>query len=155
MPRKRQRTLPRASYESPLTKWSVIPSRAVSDARINTRKPLLLLLAALGIHASVHGLCYPSQRRIAWLCNRSPSWAGKYLRELERLGYIRRLVQPRYRGPRAAWRLQILWRGNDPVPRKEVPWSETPWCWKEPASIREPDETKLKGPPVLSRQGPR
>ena len=51
--------------------------------------------------------------------------------------------------------LQVLWRGNDPVPRKEVPWSETPWCWKEPASIREPDETKLKGPPDLSRQGPR
>jgi hypothetical protein len=155
MRKKKQSSLPRSSYEAPHTKWAVIPARAISDTRINTRKPLLLLLAALGIHASVHGICYPSQRRLAWLCNRSPSWAGKYLKELEKLGYIRRLVQPRYRGPRAAWRLQILWRGNDPVPTKEVPWNEAPWCWREPTSIRSLEDTELQGRPNLSPHGPR
>jgi hypothetical protein len=118
------------SEEPPHTKFAVIPSRAVTDPRINCRKPLLLLLAALGVHASIHGICYPSQRRLAFLCNKSPSWASKYLNELQRLGYVRRLVPPRYRGPRSAQRLQILWVGNDPLPIKETDWKSVPWCWR-------------------------
>lgn len=114
----------------PHTQFSVVPSRAITDPRINSRKPLLLLLGAIGIHASAKGLCYPSQRRLALLCGRSPSWAGKYLKELQQLGYIRRLVPPTYRGPRSAWRLQVLWRGNDPTPDKETAWEKAPWCWK-------------------------
>jgi len=121
---------PRVSNEPPHTQFAVIPSRAITDPRINRRKPLLLLLGAIGIHASAKGICYPSQRRLAALCGRSPSWAGKYLRELQKLGYVRRLVPPRYRGPRAAWRLQLLWRGNEPPPNKESSWEHSPWCWR-------------------------
>jgi hypothetical protein len=121
---------PKVSNEPPHTQFAVIPSRAISDPRINRRKPLLLLLGAIGIHASAKGLCYPSQRRLAALCGRSPSWAGKYLRELQNLGYVRRLVPPRYRGPRSAWRLQVLWRGRDPLPAKETSWETAPWCWE-------------------------
>ena len=120
----------RVSDEPPHTQFAVIPSRAITDPRINRRKPLLLLLGAIGIHASAKGLCYPSQRRLAALCGRSPSWAGKYLRELQKLGYIRRLAPPRYRGPRAAWRLQVLWRGGDPTPERETSWERAPWCWR-------------------------
>ena len=120
---------PRVSDEPPHTQFAVIPSRAITDPLINRRKPLLLLLGAIGIHASAKGLCYPSQRRLAALCARSPSWAGKYLRELQKLGYIRRLVSPRYRGERSAWRLQVLWRGNEPLPEKETSWEHAPWCW--------------------------
>jgi hypothetical protein len=120
---------PRVSDAPPHTQFSVIPSRAISDPRINRRKPLLLLLGAIGIHASAKGLCYPSQRRLASLCGRSRSWAGKYLRELQSLGYVRRLVPPRYRGPRAAWRLQVLWRVDSPTPPKESSWDESVWCW--------------------------
>jgi hypothetical protein len=120
---------PKVSDAPPHTQFAVIPSRAITDPRINQRKPLLLLLAALGLHASKKGICYPSQRRLATLCGRSPSWAGKYLRQLQALGYVRRLVPPRYRGPRAAWRLQVLWRGNEPVPGKESDWEKAPWCW--------------------------
>ncbi len=120
----------RVSEAPPHTQFAVIPSRAITDPRINSRKPLLLLLGAIGIHASAKGLCYPSQRRLALLCGRSPSWAGKYLKELQQLGYIRRLVPPTYRGPRSAWRLQVLWRGNDPTPNKETAWEKAPWCWK-------------------------
>jgi hypothetical protein len=119
------------SQQPPHSQFSVIPSRAVTDPRINLRKPLLLLLGAIGIHASAKGLCYPSQRRLASLCGRSPSWAGKYLRELQKLGYVRRLAPPRYRGPRAAWRLQVLWRGNEPLPAKETSWEHAPWCWRK------------------------
>jgi hypothetical protein len=114
----------------PHTQFSVVPSRAITDPRINSRKPLLLLLGAIGIHASAKGLCYPSQRRLAHLCGRSPSWAGKYLRELQRLGYLRRLVPPNYRGSRSAWRLQVLWRGDEPTPDKETAWEKAPWCWR-------------------------
>ncbi len=120
---------PRVSDKPPHTKFAVIPSRAITDPRINSRKPLLLLLGAIGIHASVWGICYPSQRRLAALCGKSQSWANKYLAELKRLGYIRRLVPPKYRGRRSAQRLQVLWRGEDPLPPNEVDWRSTPWCW--------------------------
>lgn len=120
----------RVSESPPHTQFSVIPSRAITDPQINTRKPLLLLLGAIGIHASAKGLCYPSQRRLANLCGRSPSWAGKYVKELQKLGYLRRLVPPNYRGPRSAWRLQVLWRGDEPTPDKETEWEKAPWCWK-------------------------
>jgi hypothetical protein len=121
--------LGRVSLNAPHTQFSVIPSRAISDPRINTRKPLLLLLGALGVHASAKGICYPSQYRIAMLCGKSRSWAGKYLKELLALGYIRRLVPPIHKGKRAAWRIQVLWRGNDPLPGKESDWQRAPWCW--------------------------
>ena len=120
---------PRLSYEPPHTQFAVVPSRAILDPKINRRKPLLLLLGAIGIHASVKGICYPSQRRLALLCDRSPAWANKYLKELVQLGYVRRLVQPKPRGKRSAWRLQVLWRGNDPLPEKELDWYKSPWCW--------------------------
>jgi hypothetical protein len=134
LPRRRRRRgqpdYPKVSEKPPHTKFAVIPSRAVTDPRINTRKPLLLLLGALGIHASVWGICYPSQRRLAALCGKSPSWAAKYLAELKRLGYVRRLVPPKHRGPRSAHRLQVLWRGDDPLPSRESSWEYAPWCWR-------------------------
>ena len=119
----------RVSLKAPHTQFSVIPSRAISDPRINTRKPLLLLLGAIGMHASAKGICYPSQYRLAMLCGKSRSWAGKYMRELLAMGYIRRLVPPAPNSKRAAWRIQVLWRGNDPLPRKESDWRNAPWCW--------------------------
>jgi hypothetical protein len=120
---------PHVSDAPPHTQFAVIPSRAITDPRINRRIPLLLLLGAIGIHASAKGICYPSQRRLANLCGRSRSWAGKYLRELQSLGYVRRLAPPRYRGPRSAWRLQVLWRPDSPTPPKEKSWDESVWFW--------------------------
>jgi hypothetical protein len=134
--RRRRNQPPRVSMEPPHTKWSVIPSRAITDPRINSRPHLLLLLSAIGIHASVQGICYPSQTRLGALCGRSRQWAGKYLAELRKMGYVRRLVPPRYRGPRAAHRLQVLWRGDDPLPAKETDWASAPWCWREPTNMR-------------------
>lgn len=110
----------------------MIPSRAITDPRINTRKPLLLLLllllGAIGIHASVHGICYPSQRRLAMLCGKSHSWANKYLHELIRMGYVKRLVPPTKRGARQALRLQVMWSTTQPLPVKETTWEKAPWC---------------------------
>jgi hypothetical protein len=121
---------PKLSLKPPHTKFAVIPSRAITDPRINTRKPLLLLLAAIGIHASVHGICYPSQRRLAMLCGKSNSWANKYLHELIRMGYVRRLVPPKIRGKRQALRLQVMWSTTQPLPGKETDWEDAPWCWR-------------------------
>lgn len=123
------KTLPKVSEEPPHTKFSVIPSRAITDPRINTRKPLLLLLGAIGIHASAHGICYPSQRRLAILCGKSHGWAHKYLHELIRMGYVRRLVPPKKRGVRQAMRLQVMWSTTQPLPNKEIEWIKAPWCW--------------------------
>lgn len=127
--RRRDQELPKLSLQQPHTKFAVIPSRAITDPRINTRKPLLLLLGAIGIHASAHGICYPSQRRLAMLCGKSHSWAYKYLHELIRMGYIRRLVPPKKRGARQALRLQVMWSTTQPLPNKETEWSKAPWCW--------------------------
>ena len=124
------KTLPKVSEEPPHTKFAVIPSRAITDPRINTRKPLLLLLGAIGIHASAHGICYPSQRRLAMLCGKSHSWAYKYLHELISMGYVRRLVPPKKRGARQALRLQVMWSTTQPLPTKETDWGKAPWCWK-------------------------
>jgi hypothetical protein len=120
----------KVSGAPPHTKFTVIPSRAITDPRINTRKPLLLLLGAIGIHASAHGICYPSQRRLAVLCGKSLSWAHKYLHELIRLGYLRRLIPPRPQRKRSALRLQVMWSVTQPLPPKELEWVMTPWCWR-------------------------
>lgn len=133
LPRRRRRRvqeLPKLSLKPPHTKFAVIPSRAITDPRINTRKPLLLLLGAIGIHASAHGICYPSQRRLAMLCGKSHSWAYKYLHELIRMGYVRRLVPPAKRGARQALRLQVMWSTTQPLPEKEIAWEKAPWCWR-------------------------
>ena len=128
--RRRDQELPKLSLKPPHTKFAVIPSRAITDPRINTRKPLLLLLGAIGIHASVHGICYPSQRRLAMLCGKSHSWAHKCLHELIRMGYVRRLVPPSKRGERQALRLQVMWSTTQPLPVKETYWEKAPWCWR-------------------------
>ena len=127
--RRRDQELPKLSLKPPHTKFAVIPSRAITDPRINTRKPLLLLLGAIGIHASVHGICYPSQRRLAMLCGKSHSWANKYLHELIRMGYVKRLVPPTKRGARQALRLQVMWSTTQQLPVKETAWEKAPWCW--------------------------
>ena len=119
----------RVSLKAPHTQFAVIPSRAISDPRINTRKPLLLLLGAIGMHASAKGICYPSQYSLAMLCGKSRSWAGKYMKELLAIGYIRRLVPPTPKGKRSAWRIQVLWRGGDPLPVAEKDRAASPWCW--------------------------
>ena len=125
--RRRQfKELAKLSLKPPHTKFAVIPSRAITDPRINTRKPLLLLLGAIGIHASTHGICYPSQRRLAMLCGKSHSWAYKYLHELIRMGYVRRLVPPTKRGARQALRLQVMWSTTQPLPGKETAWESAP-----------------------------
>ena len=128
--RRKRAEFPKLSLQPPHTKFAVIPSRAITDPRINTRKPLLLLLGAIGIHASVHGICYPSQRSLAMLCGKSHSWAHKYLNELIRMGYVRRLVPPTKRGARQALRLQVMWSTTQPLPAKETGWLDAPWCWR-------------------------
>ena len=49
--RRQAEELPKLSLKPPHTNFAVIPSRAITDPRINTRKPLLLLLHWESLHA--------------------------------------------------------------------------------------------------------
>ena len=62
------------------------------------------------------------------LCGKSHSWANKYLHELIRMGYVKRLVPPTKRGARQALRLQVMWSTTQPLPVKETTWEKAPWC---------------------------
>ena len=64
--------------------FAVGPARALKDPRILNSH--LRALWALGVHASVHGVCYPRLERIAAVANRSRTWAFERVRELEEDG---------------------------------------------------------------------
>ncbi len=100
--------------------YSILPSRAVSDQRITARPHLLLALAALCLHTSPLGICYPTQKRLAAIVGRSQSWVSKYLKELERMGYVRRLksLSPR---THHAIRRQVIYVLGESIPPKEIP----------------------------------
>ena len=72
---------------------------------------------ALGVHTSVHGVCYPRLERIAAVGNRGRSWAYVKLRDLERWGYVRRLKTISKRKRRAITR-QVMWEPDSPLPPK-------------------------------------
>jgi hypothetical protein len=100
--------------------YSILPARAVSDPRITSRPHLLLALAALCLHTSPLGICYPTQKRLAAIVGRSQSWASKYLKELERMGYVRRLRSLSQRTHHAI-RRQVIYIPGEAIPPKEIP----------------------------------
>ncbi len=108
--------------------YSVLPARCVQDPRINKRPHLLLLLAALCLHSSQAGICYPSQHRLAKLCGRSPSWVSRYIRELEAFGYVVR-VKSMSKRKRHAVRRIVIYDPGSPLPPLEQP-IPMPWTAK-------------------------
>ncbi len=107
-------------------RYAILPARAVSDPRITSRPHLLLALAALCLHTSPLGICFPTQKRIAAIVGRSQSWVSKYLKELERMGYVRRLQSLSAR-TRHAIRRQVIYVPGEPIPHKESPYVVEFW----------------------------
>lgn len=115
-------------------RYSILPARCVQDPRINGRPHLLLLLAALCLHSDPQGRCYPSQARLAKLCGRSPPWVSRYIRDLERFGYVVR-VKSRSKNWKHAIRRIVVYEPGAPLPKDEIP---EPMPWVYPFSENQP-----------------
>jgi DNA-binding Lrp family transcriptional regulator len=120
-------------------RYSILPARAVSDPRLTHRPHLLLLLASICLHTSPLGICYPSQRRLAKLCRRSPSWVSRYIRELEGFGYLKRLVSQSKR-KRHAHRRIVIYEEGAPLPPLEQP---EPMPWAYPFNGNQPEASRF------------
>lgn len=114
--------------------YSILPARAIQDPRLNKRPHLLLLLAAICLHTSPAGICYPSQTRLAKLCGRSHPWVSRYIRDLEAYGYVKRLVSLSKR-KRHAFRRIVIYDPGAPLPPLERP---EPMPWAYPFSANQP-----------------
>lgn len=82
------RALPRGS---PVKKFTCIPARAVFDLQL--QPALLRTLLVLGLYTDKRGRCYVKVATVAQVLGTHPKNAQKYLRLLERAGYLRRVAQ--------------------------------------------------------------
>lgn len=103
-----------------LRNWSVMPARFVSDKRLSPND--IKILAALGLYTNQAGVCWPTQKTIERFTGIGKQGIMDGLKRLERNGYIRVLKGEYYPGQKSKWltnRYQVLWRGNDPIPKYE------------------------------------
>ena len=80
-------------------KYALVPSRAVSDARLPFGA--FRTLAALCCYTSVNGLCYPNQITVGDVRGVTQSCVAKHMKKLRELGYVIDLVPVGKKYPRA------------------------------------------------------
>ena len=103
-----------------LRNWSVMPARFVSDKRLSPND--VKILAALGLYTNQAGVCWPTQKTIERFTGIGKQGIMDGLKRLERHGYIRVLKGEYWPGQKSKWltnRYQVLWRGNEPLPKYE------------------------------------
>ena len=103
-----------------LRNWSVMPARFVSDKRLSPND--IKILAALGLYTNQAGVCWPTQKTIERFTGIGKQGIMDGLKRLERHGYIRVLKGEYWPGQKSKWltnRYQVLWRGNEPLPKYE------------------------------------
>jgi hypothetical protein len=103
-----------------LRNWSVMPARFVSDKRLSPND--IKILAALGLYTNQAGVCWPTQKTIERFTGIGKQGIMDGLKRLERNGYIRVLKGEYWPGQKSKWltnRYQVLWRGNEPLPKYE------------------------------------
>lgn len=103
-----------------LRNWSVMPARFVSDKRLSPND--VKILAALGLYTNQAGVCWPTQKTIERFTGIGKQGIMDGLKRLERNGYIRVLKGEYWPGQKSKWltnRYQVLWRGNEPLPKYE------------------------------------
>ena len=102
-------------------KYSIIPSRAVSDPRLPFGA--FRTLAALCCFTSSRGICYPNQITVGDVRGVTQSCVAKHMRKLRELGYVIDLVPVGKKYPRAfkrGNRYFVPTREGDPIPPLEV-----------------------------------
>ena len=72
-------------------RFSVIPARAIDDARLS--RGALLVLCALGAYGDKNGWCWPSQGEVARRIRLHRTNVGRHIAELEKLGYLEKRRQ--------------------------------------------------------------
>lgn len=103
-----------------LRSWSVLPARFVGDKRLSPND--IQVLAALGLYTNQAGVCFPTHQTIERFTHIGRLGIIAAIKRLEKLGYVRKLKPEYYPGQKSKWltnRYQVLWRGNDPLPKYE------------------------------------
>ena len=103
-----------------LRSWSVLPARFVGDKRLSPND--IQVLAALGLYTNQAGVCWPTIETMERFTHIGRLGIIAAIKRLEKLGYVRKLKAEYYPGQKSKWltnRYQVLWRGNDPIPKYE------------------------------------
>lgn len=103
-----------------LRSWSVLPARWTTDRRLAPND--VRVLGALGLYTNQAGVCWPTYETLQRFTKLSRNAVMAAIKRLEEMGYVRPLKPEYWPGQKSKWltnRYQVLWRGNDPIPRWE------------------------------------
>ena len=100
--------------------WSILPARWTTDKRLAPND--VRVLGALGLYTNQAGVCWPTYETLQRFTKLSRNAVMAAIKRLSDYGYIRHLKPEYYPGQKSRWltnRYQVLWRGDEPVPRYE------------------------------------
>ena len=100
--------------------WSILPARWTADKRLSPND--VRVLGALGLYTNQAGVCWPTYETLQRFTRLSRNAVMAAIKRLGEMGYIRHLKPEYYPGQKSKWltnRYQVLWRGDEPVPRYE------------------------------------
>lgn len=100
--------------------WSILPARWTTDRRLAPNDARVL--GALGLYTNAAGVCWPTYETLQRFTKLSRNAVMAAIKRLGDMGYIRHLKPEYYPGQKSKWltnRYQVLWRGDEPVPRYE------------------------------------
>jgi hypothetical protein len=103
-----------------LRSWSVLPARWTTDKRLAPND--VRVLGALGLYTNQVGVCWPTYETLQRFTKLSRNAVMAAIKRLEEMGYVRPLKPEYWPGQKSKWltnRYQVLWRGDDPLPRWE------------------------------------
>lgn len=103
-----------------LRSWSVLPARWTTDRRLAPND--VRVLGALGLYTNQVGVCWPTYETLQRFTKLSRNAVMAAIKRLEEMGYVRPLKPEYWPGQKSKWltnRYQVLWRGDDPLPRWE------------------------------------
>lgn len=100
--------------------WSILPARWTTDRRLAPND--VRVLGALGLYTSQAGVCWPTYETLQRFTKLSRNAVMAAIKRLADFGYVRHLKPEYWPGQKSKWltnRYQVLWRGDDPLPRLE------------------------------------
>lgn len=100
--------------------WSILPARWTTDRRLAPND--VRVLGALGLYTNQAGVCWPTYETLQRFTKLSRNAVMAAIKRLSEFGYVRHLKPEYWPGQKSKWltnRYQVLWRGDDPLPRLE------------------------------------